>query len=160
MFDHQKPLDVTLNITNIVGYKQTADRINRVIYNMLPVNENKFLISTATDFISEQQYDPDDSQRLFKQKTNLPNHLRLQQGARVMYLKNDLMKQNICNGTVGIVTDINLDALEVKIAFSVKGGIVNIGIKRETATFTIDGKLLSRCQFLLQNAFALTVHKT
>ena len=35
-----------------------------------------------------------------------------------------------------------------------------IGIKRETVTFTIDGKPSSRCQFPLQNAFALTVHKT
>jgi len=159
-FDHQQPLNIALNVTNIVGYKQTADRINRTICNMLPVNENKFLISAAADFIDGQQYDPDDSQRLFKRKTNLPSHLRLQQGARVMYLKNDLMDKNICNGTIGIVIDVNLETLEVRIAFSVKGGIVDIGIKRETVTFTIDGKPSSRCQFPLQNAFALTVHKT
>jgi ATP-dependent exoDNAse (exonuclease V) alpha subunit len=127
---------------------------------MLPVNENKFLISTAIDFINMQQYDPDDSQKLFKKKTNLPSHLRLQQGARVMYLKNDLIQQNICNGTIGIVTDIDLKALEVRIAFSVMGGIVDIGIKRKIISFMIDGKPSSRCQFPLQNAFALTVHKT
>src|SRR5207237_3836115 len=107
---------------------------------MLPVNEDKFLISTATDFIDGQQYNPDDSQKLFKRKTNLPSHLRLQQVARVMYLKNDLRNQNICNGTIGIVTDVNLEALEVRIAFSVIGGIVDIGIKRETMTFKIDRK--------------------
>ena len=77
-----------------------------------------------------------------------------------MYLKNDLIQQNICNGTIGIVTDIDLKALEVRIAFSVMGGIVDIGIKRETISFMIDGKPSSRCQFPLQNAFALTVHKT
>src|ERR1044071_553704 len=77
-----------------------------------------------------------------------------------MYLKNDLMDKNIYNGTIGIVIDVNLETLEVRIAFSVKGGIVDIGIKRETVTFTIDGKPSSRCQFPLQNAFALTVHKT
>ena len=127
---------------------------------MLLINENKFLISAAIDFINMQQYDPDDSQKLFKKKTNLSNHLHLQQVARVMYLKNDLIQQNICNGTIGIVTDIDLKALEVRIAFSVMGGIVDIGIKREIISFIIDGKPLSRCQFLLQNAFALTVHKT
>ena len=127
---------------------------------MLPVNENKFLISSAIDFINNQKYNPDDSQKLFKNKTNFPNHLRLQQGARVMYLKNDLMDQNICNGTIGVVTDINLENLEIRVAFSVVGGIVDIGIKKETITFLIDGKPASRCQFPLQNAFALTVHKT
>ena len=159
-FDHQKPIDTALNITNIVGFKQTANQINNVICNMLPVNENKFLISSAIDFINNQKYNPDDSQKLFKNKTNFPNHLRLQQGARVMYLKNDLMDQNICNGTIGVVTDINLENLEVRIAFSVMGGIVDIGIKKETVTFQVDGKPASRCQFPLKNAFALTVHKT
>ena len=160
MLDTQKPLDTMLNITNIVGYKQTADQINRTICNMLPVNENKFLFSSAIDFINGHQYDPNDSQKLFKRKTNLPIHLRLQQGARVMYLKNDLIEQGICNGTVGIITDVNPSTLEIRIAFSIKGGIVDITIKKETATFTIDGKPSSRCQFPLQNAFALTVHKT
>ncbi|GBC19376.2 PIF1-like helicase domain-containing protein [Rhizophagus irregularis DAOM 181602=DAOM 197198] len=159
-FDHNKPLNTILNITNIVGYNQTANRINNIICNMLPVNEDKFLISSAIDYIDNQQYNPDDTQKLFKKKTNLPSHLRLQQGARVMYLKNNLIDQNIYNGTIGVITDLDLQNLEVRIAFSVKGGIIDIGIKKETATFMINGKPSSRCQFPLQNAFALTVHKT
>src|SRR4051794_37011532 len=77
-----------------------------------------------------------------------------------MYLKNNLMDQNICNGTVGVITDINLENLEIRVAFSVVGGIVDIGIKKETVTFQVDRKPASKCQFPLQNAFALTVHKT
>src|SRR5436190_901329 len=77
-----------------------------------------------------------------------------------MYLKNNLIEQNICNGTVGVVTDINLENLEVRVAFSIIGGFVDIVIKKETVTFQVDGKQASRCQFPLQNAFALTVHKT
>ncbi|PKY37655.1 hypothetical protein RhiirA4_450539 [Rhizophagus irregularis] len=50
------------------------------------------------------------------------------------------MDKNICNNTVGIVTDINLENLEVRVAFSVIGGIVNIGIKKESVTFQIDRK--------------------
>ena len=160
IFDHQKPINTALNITNIVGYKKTANQINNIICNMLPVTENKFLISSAIDFIDNQQCNPDDFQKLFKKRTNFPNHLRLQQGARVMYLRNNLIDQNICNGTVGVVTDIDLENLEIRVAFSVVGGIVDIGIKKETITFLIDGKPASRCQFPLQNAFALTVHKT
>src|SRR4051794_8303649 len=75
-------------------------------------------------------------------------------------LKNNLMGQSICNGTIGIVTNINLLFLEVRIVFSVIRGVVDVRIKRESVTFIVDEKLLSRYQFLLQNAFALTVHKT
>ncbi|CAG8731829.1 10017_t:CDS:2, partial [Rhizophagus irregularis] len=118
----QKSLHTTLDITNIVGYKETANRINNMICNMLPINQNKFLINSAVDFIN---------------------------GIRVMYLKNDLAEHKICNGTI-----------EVRVAFSVVGGIVDIIIKRDTATFFVDGKPSSRCQFPLQNSYALTVHKT
>ena len=159
-FNHQIPLNIALNITNIVGFKKTADRINNIICNMLPVNEDKYLISMAIDFIDGQQYNPDESQKLFKNKTNLPSHLHLQQGARVMYLKNNLIEQKICNGTVGVITDIKLESLQVRVAFSVIGGIVDIEIKKETTTFIIDGKQSSWSQFSLQNAFALTVYKT
>jgi hypothetical protein len=159
-YNHHQPLDTMLNITNIVGYKQTAHRINRTICNLLPVNEDKFLLVAAIDYIGGQSYDPDNSQKLFKQKTNLPAHLRLQQGARIMYLKNDLIEKNICNGTIGVVTDLDLSSMEVRVAFSVTGGIIDIVIKRISDTFIVDGKPSSRYQFPLQNAFALTVHKT
>ena len=159
-FDHNKPLDAMLTITNIVGYNQTANRINNIICNMLPVNDDKFLISSAIDYINNSRLHPDDTQKLFKKKTNLPSHLRLQQGARVMYLRNNLIEQNICNGTIGVIIDVDLLNLEVRVAFSVVGGIVDIVIKKETVNFIIDGKPSSRCQFPLQNAFALTVHKT
>ncbi|RIA94262.1 hypothetical protein C1645_818248 [Glomus cerebriforme] len=101
---------------------------------MLPVTENKFLISSAIDFINNQQYSPNDSQKLFKKQTNFPNHLRLQEGAHVVKFR--------------------------RVAFSVVDGIVDIGIKKETVIFQVDGKPASRCQFPLQNAFALIVHKT
>src|ERR1044072_8208011 len=159
-FNHQIPLNIALNITNIVGFKKTADRINNIICNMLSVNKDKYLISMAIDFIDGQQYNPNESQKLFKNKTNLPSHLCLQQGACVIYLKNNLIEQKICNGTVGVIIDIKLESLQVRVAFSVIGGIVDIEIKKETTTFIIDRKLSSRSQFPLQNAFALTLHKT
>jgi hypothetical protein len=69
-----------------VEYKEVANHINNVICNMLPVNENKFLISTAVDLINGEQYSPNESQKLFKGKTNYPDYLHLQQGACVIYV--------------------------------------------------------------------------
>src|SRR5947208_15897462 len=80
IFNHQKPINTILNTTNIVGYKKTADQINNIICNTIPVTENKFLISSAIDFINNQQYDPKDSKKLFKKKTNLHTYFSLQQG--------------------------------------------------------------------------------
>ncbi|CAG8666562.1 10270_t:CDS:1, partial [Dentiscutata heterogama] len=38
--------------------------------------------------------------------TNLSNHLYLQEGARVMFLNNKLFDDDICNGTIEIVTKL------------------------------------------------------
>ena len=45
-------------------------------------------------------------------------------------------------------------------AFCINKGIVDIEIEQETAHFNINGMPACRIQFPLQNAFALTVHKT
>ena len=52
-----------------------------------------------------------------------------------------------------------MEKLEVRVAFNIMGGIVDISIKRDTATFFVDGKPSSRFQFSLQNSYTLTVHK-
>ncbi|CAG8518502.1 9208_t:CDS:2, partial [Funneliformis mosseae] len=68
--------------------------------------------------------------------------------------------KKVCNGTIGIVINFDLSFLEVRVAFNVIGGIIDIVIKRESDKFIVDGKPFSRCQFSLQIAFTLTVHKT
>ena len=47
---------------------------------------------------------------MFKKHTNLPVEVRLQTGARVMFLTNDMIAQGICNGTIGIVTNVDRQA--------------------------------------------------
>ena len=124
-----------------------------MICNHLPISENKFLISQAVDFINSVQQDPSFSDHMFKPKTNLPLSVCLQPGARVIYLNNSLISHGICNGTVGVITDINhLDGC-VRVAFSTKGSIIDIDVYKHTHYFKING-------FPLQNCFALTVHKT
>ena len=71
------------------------------------------------------------------------------------------MDQRICNGTIGVITDVDTSYMEMRVAFCVMGGIIDIiGIRRESVTFMVNGQPSSRYQFPLQNAFALTVHKT
>ena len=57
------------------------------------------------------------SQTDFKTKTNLPTTVRLQQGARVMFLNNSLINEGICNGTIGIITDVDKSIPSVQVAF-------------------------------------------
>ncbi len=97
---------------------------------------------------------------MLKPKTNLPSCLCLQQGARVIYLNNSLIEQGICNGTIGIITNINYLEQYVRVAFSIKGSIIDIDIYKQTHYFELNGFNCHRTQFPLQNSFALTVHKT
>src|SRR6266542_1744165 len=156
----RSPINTLLNTTNIVGYKETVQQINRMICNMLPVLDGKFLISKSIDFIDSVQWNPSLSEPTFKTKTNLPTSVRLQPGARIMFLNNSLIEQGICNGTTGIITDLDLENQFVRIAFSVRGSIIDINIYKQTQYFQLYGNNCHRTQFPLQNSFALTVHKT
>jgi hypothetical protein len=60
---------------------------------------------------------PELIQKEFKLKTNMPPTIRLYQGARVMYLNNTLIKDDICNGTIGVITDLNKDQPSVQVHF-------------------------------------------
>ena len=98
---------------------------------------------------------------MFKQKTNLLSCTRLEPSARIMYLNNSLIDQGISNGTVGIVTDVNPTEQSARVAFSIRGSIVDLNIhKKHTHYFENNGNNYRRTQFPIQNCFALTVHKT
>ena len=146
-------MEKVLNTTHIVGYKETAEQINIQICNTLPIQNEKYLISYAKDIINGKEYECGDAEYLMKHKTNLPNILRLQVGCRVMFLNNKPIKNRI-------VIDINKDKNTVRVAFCIKDGIFDIEIEPEPVHLIINGIPASRVQFPLQNAFALTVHKT
>ena len=159
-FLNQPLIDILLNTTHIVGFKQTAQQINTIVCNILPIFENRFLILQVTDFINSQQWNIQETNKMLKPKTNLPSCLCLQQGARVIYLNNSLIEQGICNGIIGIITNVNHLEQYVRVAFSVKGSIIDIDIYKQTHYFELNGFNCHRTQFPLQNSFALTVHKT
>src|SRR5688572_32493054 len=76
-----------------------------------------------------------------------------------MFLNNKLFEHNICNGTIGVITKVINDD-NVEVTFPTTDNVVKINIQKSTANFNINGIPASRYQFPLQNAFALTVHKT
>ena len=53
-----------------------------------------------------------------------------------------------------------IDDENIEVAFPTINGICKVVIVKGMSYFEIDGKIASRKQFPLQNAFVLTVHKT
>lgn len=153
-------LDLLYQTTHIVGHCKSAEQINRTICNALPVDNDKFINCEAIDFQNGVHVPIEHSQTDFKTKTNLPTTVRLQQGARVMFLNNSLINEGICNGTIGIITDVDKSIPSVQVAFCVRNAIVHKSIVKQTSYFYVSGSHASRTQFPLQNAFALTAHKT
>jgi len=156
----QTSLHKLVTTTYIVPYKETANQINHIINNALPVEDDKYMICNAVDFINGVRQPINISQPDFKLRTNLPPSICIQQGTRVMYLNNTLIDKGICNGTVGIITDFDKDTLSIQVAFCVQSGIVHCWISQQTSYFYAAGQKVSRTQFPLQNSFALTIHKT
>uniref|UniRef100_U9TFY2 Uncharacterized protein n=1 Tax=Rhizophagus irregularis (strain DAOM 181602 / DAOM 197198 / MUCL 43194) TaxID=747089 RepID=U9TFY2_RHIID len=56
-----------------------------------------------------------------------------------MYLNHFLIEYGICNGTIGINTDINHTEQYVRVAFSVRRSIIEVNIYKHTHYFTING---------------------
>ncbi|GES95496.1 AAA family ATPase [Rhizophagus clarus] len=117
-------------------------------------------ITAVVNATSIKTIDPSSSNNMFKPKTNLLLSVRLQPGAHVMYLNNSLISHGICNGTIDVVTDVNPTEEYARIAFSVRGSIIDIDIYKQTHYFNINGTNCNHIQFPLQNCFALTIHKT
>ncbi len=73
-----------------------------------------------------------------------------------MYLNNFKTNLKICNDTIGIITDVDIETNSVRVSFNVSDGIIDISINY----FIINGNHASYTQFLIQNCYILTVHKT
>ncbi|CAB5298187.1 unnamed protein product [Rhizophagus irregularis] len=155
--DTKSPLETT----HIMGYRSMADRINEIAMSYLPIDESYDLSFTsfALDKLDNESWDIKKCNKHFRKYTNLPDTIQIQKGARVMFLNNTLYENGICNGSIGIVMEIQNEEL-IDVAFPTKTGISYITVKKTTDRFNYNGKPASRHQFPIQNAFALTVHKT
>lgn len=145
--------------THIVGTRHEA-HINNLLCTYLPFDHEDLepFQSLAEDTIDFEPLEHDHHYSQFKHLTNLPNSIHLQEGARVMFLNNKLFSDDICNGSIGIITKL-IDINNVEVTFPTFTNITKVIVQKETSYFYIDGKRASRNQFPLQNAFALTTHK-
>src|SRR5436190_13682018 len=150
-----------LDTTYIVSHRKTSQTINSIISTKLPSfnSDEESFTSISIDFVNNEQWNRSQTEKAFMHHTNYPVELVLSVGTRVMYLNNTQFKHGLYNGSVGIVMKI-CDQETIEVAFPLATGIKTFAIQKDTAFFTYNGIPAKRIQFPLQNAFALTVHKT
>jgi ATP-dependent exoDNAse (exonuclease V) alpha subunit len=76
-----------------------------------------------------------------------------------MFLNNDFLELGISNGTYGIIIALQADGMPM-VSFPTSQRLQTLIVQPTTYYFKINGISYSRTQLSLQNAFALTVHKT
>ena len=76
-----------------------------------------------------------------------------------MFLTNKLFIEGLCNGSIVVITKL-IDENHIEVVFPINSEINQIVIEKITAYFNFNRASAQRKQFPLQNAFALTVHKT
>ena len=158
---YQQNNAASINTTYINGFRNEADSINNLICGFLPILEgsSESLISVADDYINHIKCTPKEYDKQFRHYTNLPSELIIREGARVMFLTNKLFSEELCNWSIGVITKL-IDENHIEVVFPINSGINQIVIEKTTAYFNFNGAPAQRTQFPLQNAFALTVHKT
>ncbi|GBC38079.1 PIF1-like helicase domain-containing protein [Rhizophagus irregularis DAOM 181602=DAOM 197198] len=159
---YQSNNEMSTDTTYIFGFRHSADSINNLICGYLPIFKDissGFLISTAIDYVNEKECIPKEYDKQFRHYTNLPSELIIREGARVMFLTNKLFNEQLCNGSIGVVTKL-INENQVEVAFPINNGINQVIVEKITTYFNLHGASAQRTQFPLQNAFALTVHKT
>jgi ATP-dependent exoDNAse (exonuclease V) alpha subunit len=153
----------SIDTTYICGFRNEADSINNLICGFLPTSDENtssgLLISIAVDYINNIECEPKEYDKQFRHYTNLPSELIIREGAKVMFLTNKLFKEELCNGSIGIITKL-IDENHIEVVFPINSGMNQIVVEKITAYFNMNGIPAQRTQFPLQNAFALTVHKT
>ena len=91
---------------------------------------------------------------------HIPSHTSISEYASCSSPRSKkLFAHGICNGTIGVILALNNDGT-IKIAFPTTTGIQEVDVQQTTQRFYVSGARACRRQFPLQNAFALTVHKT
>ena len=126
--------NTSINTTHICGFRHEANSINNLICGFLPTVENiptGSLILIAVDHINHTECEPKEYDKQFRHYTNLPSELTIREGARVMFLTNKLFNENLCNGSIGVVTKL-IDEDNIEVAFPIDSGINQVIVEKIT----------------------------
>ena len=135
-------------VTKLYSHNADVDRINDAALRTIPGDARIF---TMTSF------GPEPMVAALKRGCLSPEVLPLKVGARVMFTKNDVQKQEFCNGTLGTITGFSTEGKPIVKTFDGRTLIV------ETDDWNIadNGRVLaSITQVPLRLAWAMTVHKS
>ena len=78
----------------------------------------------------------------------MPSELIISEGARVMFLTNKLFNENLCNGSIGIITKI-IDKDNIEVVFPIDSGINQVIVKEFTAYFELWTKWSSSTMYTI-----------
>jgi hypothetical protein len=106
--------------TFLVSFRKTANQINDLFLDILPITESK--IHIAIDREEGQVLDSMENSRTFKTGTNLPSKVVCVSGAKVMFLNNTMISLGISNSTCGVIVSLIEDGYP-NIAFPTSDGI-------------------------------------
>jgi len=96
---------------------------------------------------------------MFNKHINYPCEVILKEESRVMFLNNKYFSKEIYNGSTDVILKVLNESL-VEVVFPILTGMVIMKVEKDTVHFIVNGDSARHIQFPLQNAFALTVHKT
>src|SRR5436190_3674719 len=88
--------------TFISSYRKMAQALNLLVLDSIP---SDLKIHYAVDHEETQVLQLEQSYKMFKSVTNVPEEVDLQVGARVMFLDNSLIELGISNGSTGVVME-------------------------------------------------------
>ena len=104
----------------IVSYRTAACRLNQLLLDGLDTGQQ--IQCHALDYEKGQILHSHTTAYTFSQAMNLPDIITLTIGAKVIYLTNNLLSQEFCNSSCGIITAIELLSY-LMVAFLILDGI-------------------------------------
>ena len=106
--------------TYLVSYRAEASRLNHLLLDSL--NSGQQIEHQAIDYEENWLLQNHTSHLAFSRATNLPDTVTIKIGAKVMYLTNMLLSEDICNDSCGIITAVESSEYPT-VAFPTSNGI-------------------------------------
>ena len=151
--NHQK-LDLGEVIpTRLMTHNKQVEMVNQTEYEKLPKTREEHVFEAVDSTTVEKVRN-----HLDKLLNQVSRKLCLKKGAQVMLLRNINVSQGLVNGSRGVVTKFDRETGNPVVRFHADEN--EHVIKREKFMMELGGQMVSRLQFPLQLAWAISIHKS